>query len=185
MAVSQPDSICIKAATEPRIPETVPVAANTAAPPSRRAIPCSSASSRAIAPARSRSASCSSSLVVCNSFSALASALDASSCSLSSPSSPASIPATCVSRAVNSRVACSARSRASLKRSSKRAISALRASNLDCAAPTCPAIRARPSRRSATARVAACNLASSAANAASAAVRSLIAPLRAKRSEST
>ena len=94
IADSQPDSICINAATEPRIPDIVSVAAKTAAPPSRRAMPCSSASRRAMAPARSRSASCSSSLAFSNSFSAVASALAAWSCSLSRPSSPASMPAT-------------------------------------------------------------------------------------------
>ena len=54
---------------------------------------------------------------------------------------------------LNSRAAVSARSRASRKRSSSRPISAARVSARDFAAATCPAMRAKPSRRSAIARL--------------------------------
>ena len=83
---------------------------------------------------------------------ASSSSASAASWASSSPGSPSEMPVSRVSSVVNSRSACSARATASASRAARRDSSSPLACSRDCSELTWPFSRARPSRRSATAR---------------------------------
>ena len=94
IAVSVPASTVMSEATEPSKPVTRCPAANNAADPSLRAIPSSRASKRAVNPARSRSALCSSLRNCSTTFSAEVKRSTACACTSSRSTSVLSSPAT-------------------------------------------------------------------------------------------